>query len=57
MMIQTMCAFTHLHNPPKLVTNPKLQSVLEELIKREPIFHRPESGATRCKASRRLARN
>jgi hypothetical protein len=33
--------------PPKLVTAPKLQPILEELIKREPIFHQPEFGTTR----------
>jgi hypothetical protein len=36
----------HRDTPPKLVTDPKLQSVLDELIKREPIFHRPEFGTT-----------
>jgi hypothetical protein len=33
--------------PPDLASDPKLQPVLEELIKREPIFHRPEFGTTR----------
>ncbi len=32
---------------PTLVTDPKHQGVLEELIQREPIFHRPELGTTR----------
>lgn len=32
---------------PKLITEPKLLNVLEELKKREPIFHRPEFGTTR----------
>jgi hypothetical protein len=33
--------------PPKFATDPKLQSVLDELKAREPIFHRPEFGTTR----------
>lgn len=33
---------------PALVTDPKLQDVLNELIQREPIFHRPEHGTTRA---------
>lgn len=33
---------------PKLVTDPKLVPVLQELIKREPIFHRLEIGNTRA---------
>jgi len=32
---------------PKLVTDPRLAGVLAELVKREPIFHRPELGTTR----------
>lgn len=32
---------------PHLVTDPKLVSVLNELVQREPIFHRPEFGTTR----------
>ncbi len=32
---------------PHLVTNPKLVPVLNELMRREPIFHRPEFGITR----------
>lgn len=33
---------------PALPTDPALLSVLEELISREPIFHRPEWGTTRA---------
>lgn len=32
---------------PTLVTDPRLVAVLEDLIAREPIFHRPEHGTTR----------
>lgn len=32
---------------PKLVIEPKLINVLEELIKREPLFHHPEFGTSR----------
>jgi len=32
---------------PKPVTDPRLAGVLAELVKREPIFHRPELGTTR----------
>jgi hypothetical protein len=32
---------------PKLVTDPKLMAVLDDLQQREPIFHRPEFGTTR----------
>src|SRR6476659_782260 len=32
---------------PTLVTDPRLSDVLEELIAREPIFHRPELGTSR----------
>jgi hypothetical protein len=32
---------------PHLVTDPALGNVLRELIRREPIFHRPELGTTR----------
>ena len=32
---------------PKFITDPKLNEVLKELIKREPIFHHPEYGTTR----------
>jgi hypothetical protein len=33
---------------PNLATDRKLQAVLEELSKREPIFHHPEFGTTRA---------
>ena len=33
---------------PTLVTDPALLDVLNELIQREPIFHRPELGTTRA---------
>jgi hypothetical protein len=33
---------------PNLVTDPNLLDVLNELIQREPIFHRPELGTTRA---------
>jgi hypothetical protein len=33
---------------PKLTTAPELQGVLAELSRREPIFHRPEFGASRA---------
>jgi len=33
---------------PNLVTDPRLSGVLEELSRREPIFHRPELGTTRA---------
>ena len=32
---------------PQFVTAPKNQGVLEELMRREPLFHRPEFGRTR----------
>lgn len=32
---------------PNLVTDPEHEDVLRELIRREPIFHRPEFGTTR----------
>ena len=32
---------------PILVTDRKLEAVLKELTKREPIFHHPEFGTTR----------
>jgi hypothetical protein len=32
---------------PALVTDPSLMGVLDELVSREPIFHRPELGTTR----------
>ena len=33
---------------PKLVTRPEHQGVLEELRRREPVFHRPEFARTRA---------
>ncbi len=33
---------------PNLEIDPALESILEELIAREPIFHRPEHGTTRA---------
>lgn len=33
---------------PTLFTDPRLETVLEELKQREPIFHRPEPGTTRA---------
>jgi hypothetical protein len=33
---------------PKLTTEPHLADILNELIRREPIFHRPEFGTTRA---------
>lgn len=33
---------------PTLATDPALLSVLDELVNREPIFHRPERGTTRA---------
>jgi hypothetical protein len=32
---------------PHLVTAPEHESVLQELMRREPLFHRPEFGTTR----------
>lgn len=32
---------------PELTTDPELLDILEELKKREPIFHKPEYGTTR----------
>jgi hypothetical protein len=32
---------------PRLITNPRLEGVLDELKKREPLFHHPEFGRTR----------
>ena len=34
------------HHPPP-PTDPELLGILEELVKREPIFHRPEFGTAR----------
>lgn len=33
---------------PNLITDPKVSDVLDELVRREPIFHRPEFGTTRA---------
>ncbi len=33
---------------PNLVTDPALAEILAQLIRREPIFHRPEFGTTRA---------
>lgn len=33
---------------PRLVTDPKIQGVLDELVRREAIFYRPEFGTTRA---------
>jgi hypothetical protein len=33
---------------PTLITDPKVLGVLDELTRREPIFHRPEFGTTRA---------
>jgi hypothetical protein len=33
---------------PALITDPALAGVLDELVSREPIFHRPELGTTRA---------
>ncbi|WEN14719.1 DUF4440 domain-containing protein [Rhodanobacter sp. AS-Z3] len=40
---------------PELVTAPELLTVLEELRRREPIFHRPEFGSTRADFERMAA--
>ena len=40
---------------PKFETQPELSRVLEELIAREPIFHRPEFGTTRADFERMTA--
>ncbi len=32
---------------PELISDPRLSNILNELKKREPIFHRPEFGTTR----------
>lgn len=37
---------------PILATDPALADVLDELIRREPIFHRPEWGTTRANFER-----
>lgn len=40
---------------PKLVTEPALAGVLDELMRREPIFHRAEWGTTRADFERMTA--
>jgi hypothetical protein len=35
-------------NEPTRTTDPKLNSILEDLVRREPIFHRSEFGTTRA---------
>ena len=40
---------------PALMTAPELQSILAELSRREPIFHRPEFGTTRADFERMTA--
>jgi hypothetical protein len=40
---------------PNFTTAPELAGVLRELIDREPIFHRPEHGATRAGFERTMA--
>jgi hypothetical protein len=40
---------------PTLTTAPELQGVLAELIRREPIFHRPEFGTSRADFERMTA--
>lgn len=40
---------------PSLITAPELAGVLEELIAREPIFHRPEHGTKRADFERMTA--
>jgi hypothetical protein len=37
---------------PALITTPELGDILDELILREPIFHRPEWGTTRAEFER-----
>jgi hypothetical protein len=37
-----------LDHEPNLMTDPRLEGVLDELQRREPIFHRPELGTTRA---------
>jgi hypothetical protein len=40
---------------PDLTTRPELDAVLDELRRREPIFHRPEFGSTRADRERMTA--
>jgi hypothetical protein len=37
----------HAKMEPRLITDPKLLPILDALMSREPIFHRPEFGTTR----------
>ena len=46
--MSTTISDDHKHMEPKLETDPELAGVLGELSAREPIFHRPEFGATRA---------
>lgn len=41
---------------PTPKTPPKLQAVLDELMQREPIFHRPEFGTTRAELEKMVNR-
>ena len=43
------------YSEPKLVTDPALVAILEELKAREPIFHHPEFGTTRADFERMMA--
>src|SRR5215510_5247309 len=40
---------------PDLATAPELLGVRDELLRREPLFHRPECGTTRADFERMLA--
>lgn len=40
---------------PSLTTEPRLLSILQQLVDREPIFHRPEFGTTRPDFERMVA--
>jgi len=42
---------------PNLVTDAKLSDVLAELVRREPIFHRPEFGTSRADFERMTAKD
>lgn len=44
-----------LEHDPVLTTPPELAGVLQELIDREPIFHRPEWGTTRADFERMMS--
>jgi hypothetical protein len=45
----------HPETEPNLTTDPALDAVLQELVQREPIFHRPEWGLTRADFERMTA--